>query len=98
MDMNKLTQKAQEALQQAQVTAMEYGHSEIDAEHVLLTLLQQEHGLVPRLIERVGASVATLLARIEEELQGRARATGDEASFTRTSSREGRASSQASAR
>jgi ATP-dependent Clp protease ATP-binding subunit ClpB len=83
MDMNKLTQKAQEALQQAQVTAMEYGHSEIDAEHVLLTLLQQEHGLVPRLIERVGASVATLLARIEEELQGRARATGDEASSER---------------
>ncbi len=83
MDLSKLTQKAQEALQHAQVVAMEHGHTEIDAEHVLLTLLQQENGLVPRLIERAGASVPTVQARVEDELQGRARVNGDGGSADR---------------
>ena len=39
MDMNKTTQKVQEALQQAQVKALRYGHQEVDAEHVNLDQL-----------------------------------------------------------
>ena len=51
MDLSKTTQKVQEALQQAQVKALRYGHQEVDAEHVLFALLDQEGGLVPRLID-----------------------------------------------
>ena len=55
MDPNLLTQKMQEALHDAQTRALRDGHTEIDAEHLLLALLTQADGLVPRLLERAGA-------------------------------------------
>jgi len=76
MDLSKTTQKVQEALQQAQVKALRYGHQEVDAEHVLYALLDQESGLVPRLIENIGASVPVLRARTEQELEKRPRVAG----------------------
>ncbi|MBN2704108.1 MAG: ATP-dependent chaperone ClpB [Pontiellaceae bacterium] len=76
MDLSKTTQKVQEALQQGQVKALRYGHQEVDNEHVLLALLDQENGLVPRLIERVGASVPVVRARTEQELEKRPRVQG----------------------
>ena len=76
MDLNKTTQKVQEAMQQAQVKALRYGHQEVDAEHVLLALLEQEGGLVPRLIESIGASVPVITARTEQELEKRPRVSG----------------------
>ncbi len=76
MDLSKTTQKVQEALQQAQVKALRYGHQEVDAEHVLFALLDQEGGLVPRLIENVGASVPVVRARVEQELEKRPRVQG----------------------
>jgi ATP-dependent Clp protease ATP-binding subunit ClpB len=76
MDTGKLTQKAQEALQAAQVKAVRYGHQEIDVEHVLLALLVQENGLVARLVERMGGSLATLTARVEELLDRRPKVSG----------------------
>jgi ATP-dependent Clp protease ATP-binding subunit ClpB len=50
MDMNRLTQKSQEAMQAAQAIALRYGHTEVDGEHLLLALLDQSEGLVPRLL------------------------------------------------
>ena len=50
MDPNKLTQKTQEALHDAQTKALRYGHTEVDVEHLLLALLDQPEGLVPRLL------------------------------------------------
>ncbi|NNJ69905.1 MAG: ATP-dependent chaperone ClpB, partial [Kiritimatiellales bacterium] len=76
MDMNKTTQKVQEALQQAQVKALRFGHQEVDAEHVLFALLEQEGGLVPRLIEGIGASVPVIKAQVEQELEKRPRVQG----------------------
>ncbi len=76
MDISKTTQKVQEALQQAQVKALRYGHQEVDAEHVLFALLDQENGLVSRLIESVGASVPVVRARVEQELEKRPRVEG----------------------
>ena len=42
MDMNKTTQKVREAMQKAQVKTLRYGHQEVDAEHMLFALLEQE--------------------------------------------------------
>ena len=50
MDPNQLTQKTQEALHDAQTKALRYGHTEVDVEHLLLALLDQPDGLVPRLL------------------------------------------------
>jgi len=55
MDMNRLTQKSQEALHDAQTKALRFGHTEVDGEHLLLALLEQPDGLVPRLVGQAGA-------------------------------------------
>jgi ATP-dependent Clp protease ATP-binding subunit ClpB len=47
MDMSKLTQKSQEALQQAQSEAVRRHHTETDGEHLLLALLDQPEGIIP---------------------------------------------------
>ena len=51
MDLNRLTQKSQEALHDAQTKALRFGHTEVDGEHLLLALLDQPDGLVPRLLD-----------------------------------------------
>ncbi len=54
MDMNRLTQKSQEALQEAQTIAGRMGQTEVDGEHLLLALLDQPDGLIPRLLRPGG--------------------------------------------
>ena len=76
MDMNRLTQKSQEALQDAQTKALRFGHTEVDGEHLLLALLDQPEGLVPRLLAQAGADPNRLRADLEAELGRRPRLTG----------------------
>ncbi|MEW5800741.1 MAG: ATP-dependent chaperone ClpB [bacterium] len=76
MDMNRLTQKSQEALQQAQTKALRYGHSQIDGEHLLLALLEQPEGLIPRLFHKMDVPVESLKTEIEQVLQKRPRVSG----------------------
>src|SRR4029079_5545002 len=76
MDPNKLTQKTQEALHDAQTKALRYGHTEVDVEHLLLALLDQPEGLVPRLLTRAEVDAGTLRAAIEQHLEGRPRVSG----------------------
>jgi ATP-dependent Clp protease ATP-binding subunit ClpB len=54
MDLNKFTQKSQEAIALAQADAVRRGHQQVDAEHLLLALAVQEDGLVPKLLQRAG--------------------------------------------
>src|ERR1700736_3119263 len=65
MDANRLTQQSQEALHDAQTKALRFGHTEVDGEHLLLALLEQPDGLVPRLLVRVGADPDT--KRLKEQ-------------------------------
>ncbi|HSU36193.1 MAG TPA: Clp protease N-terminal domain-containing protein, partial [Propionibacteriaceae bacterium] len=74
--MSKLTQKSQEALQQAQSEAVRRGHSETDGEHLLLALLDQAEGIIPRLLEQTGVDVQGLRAAIASELDRRPKVTG----------------------
>jgi len=76
MDLNKLTQKSQEAVQSAQTKALRYGHVEIDGEHLLLVLLEQSDGLIPRLLKRMDVSVEALQRAVEQELERRPRVSG----------------------
>ncbi len=76
MDMSKLTQKSQEALQRAQSEAARLGHTETDGEHLLLALLDQSDGLVPRLLDQAGVDVAGLRGAVETELGRRPKVTG----------------------
>jgi ATP-dependent Clp protease ATP-binding subunit ClpB len=76
MDLNKLTQKSQEAVQAAQSIGAQYGHVEVDGEHLLLALLQQENGLAPRLIQKMDVSVDAVRQALEQELGRRPRVSG----------------------
>ena len=76
MDMNRLTQKSQEAVQQTQAIALRYGHTEVDGEHLLLALLDQPEGLVPRLLRQFDADVDALRAAVDGDLQRRPKVTG----------------------
>ena len=76
MNINKLTQKSQEALSAAQNLAVTMGHTEVDGEHLLVALLKQEGGLVPRLLERMNISTGALASAVEQDLSKRTRVTG----------------------
>ncbi|HRW03606.1 MAG TPA: ATP-dependent chaperone ClpB [Caldilineaceae bacterium] len=76
MRLDKYTQKAQAALLDAQSRAEQYGHATVDPEHLLLALLQQEGGVVPAVINRIGADSATLERSVESALNAKARASG----------------------
>jgi ATP-dependent Clp protease ATP-binding subunit ClpB len=76
VDPNRLTEKSQEALQEAQSVAARFGHPEVDGEHLLLALLSQADGLVPPLLARAGADPGELAAEVEAELGRRPRVSG----------------------
>jgi ATP-dependent Clp protease ATP-binding subunit ClpB len=76
LDLNRLTQKSQEALHDAQTKALRFGHTEVDGEHLLLALLDQPEGLVPRLLAAAGADPDALRAAVEAKLGRRPRMTG----------------------
>ena len=63
MQPDRLTIKAQEALQNAQQLAQERSHQQLDAEHLALALIQQEDSLIPQLLQRIGAPAAPTLPR-----------------------------------
>lgn len=76
MDINKMTQKTQEALQSAQDIALKRGHVEVDGEHLLAALLEQQGGLVPRLLQKMNVQVPGLTAALRQELDRRPSVSG----------------------
>ena len=60
MQLEKLTFKSQEALQEAQNIAREFSHQEIDGEHLALALIRQKDSLIPDLLEKIGVPPAKL--------------------------------------
>ncbi len=76
MPANKLTNKSQEALAQAQSIASEYHHQQVDALHLLLALLQDSEGLITQLLKRMDINVPALARDVEAELSKLPRVTG----------------------
>ena len=74
--MDKLTIKAQEALQAAQGVAQRFSHQEIDGEHLLLALLDQREGLIPPLLQKLGVRPEMLAGEIDDELDRRPKVQG----------------------
>jgi ATP-dependent Clp protease ATP-binding subunit ClpB len=76
MDLNRYTQKAQEAVVQAQQLAQELSHQNIEPGHLLLALLQQPEGIIPAIVTKVAGSVVALRQDINDDLQGRPKIYG----------------------
>lgn len=76
MNMNRLTQKSQEAVFEAQNIAIRHGHQEVGVEHLALALLTQENGLIPKLLARMNLPLENLKNLLEQELSKRPRISG----------------------
>jgi ATP-dependent Clp protease ATP-binding subunit ClpB len=76
MDINRFTQKAQEALSSSQTKAVRYGHQQVDVEHLFASLLEQERGLASSLLNKTGLEVDGLKRRLEQELSRMPKVTG----------------------
>jgi ATP-dependent Clp protease ATP-binding subunit ClpB len=68
MDMNRFTEKAQEALSAAQSKAIRSSHQQVDVEHLLSALLEQERGLAASILTRASVPIEALKRRVEQDL------------------------------
>ena len=75
MNLDKFTQKGQEAVLEAQRLAGEYNHSQIEPDHLLLALLRQPEGVAPQVAARLG-DVNALISQVEAALAGRPKVHG----------------------
>ncbi len=76
MRFDKFTEKAREAVVEAQELAQSYDHPSVDPEHLLMALLQQEGGVVPSVVQKIGTDPELLRQSVEQELARKPRATG----------------------
>ena len=74
----KLTVKAQEALQAAQAEARRRDHQAVDVEHLVLALLVQPEGIAKPVLDKIGAEASLVASRIEDELRTVPKVTGAE--------------------
>ena len=66
---DRFTERAQDAATRAYEILQRYGHNQLDNEHLLLALLEQPDGVVPQLIERLGADPGGLRSRLDDHLR-----------------------------
>lgn len=76
MDINKFTQKSQQALSDAQDIAIRNGHQEVDSLHLLSALLEQKEGLIPSLIRKMNVSEQRLKNSIADGLNRKPKVSG----------------------
>src|SRR5690349_2296631 len=78
---DKLSIKAQEALQSVQEIAQKLHHKEVDGEHLLSALIQQSDGLVRPLLDKLGLNPDAILQKLDEELNRRPQVHGEAETF-----------------
>ena len=76
MNINKFTQNSLQAVQGCEKVAYEYGNQEVEQEHLLYSLVTQEDGLIPKLIEKMGIQESLFCNRVEEGLRKRTKVQG----------------------
>jgi ATP-dependent Clp protease ATP-binding subunit ClpB len=76
MDQDRLTEKSLEALQTANRLAAKFNHQHMDVEHLLLALLDQEHGLAAAILGKAEVSVDAVKIKLQREVEKLPRVTG----------------------
>lgn len=76
MNAQKFTQKSLEAIQNAQSLYNEYGNAEMGQEHLLLALLQQDGGLIPQLMTKMGIDTAAMQQNVQQSVERLPRISG----------------------
>jgi ATP-dependent Clp protease ATP-binding subunit ClpB len=76
MNLDKYTQKSQEAILDSQGLARDLNHQSIEPAHLLMALLRQDAGVVPAIITKVAGSVQALRSDLQNDLDKRPKVTG----------------------
>jgi len=76
MKIERFTEKAREALSEANELAKEHNHSQIEVEHLLTALLAQEDGVVQQVIQKVGGNIAAAQRIVDSEIEHMPRVYG----------------------
>jgi ATP-dependent Clp protease ATP-binding subunit ClpB len=78
MNLDRYTQKAQEAIFAAQQLAQDMSHHEIEPAHLLLALVEQDEGVVPAIVTRISGSTKALAEEVRSELEKRSKVYGSQ--------------------
>ena len=76
MNLERYTEKAQEAIIQAKQLTQDFNHQSIEPAHLLLALLQQDEGVVPAVVTKVSGSVTAIREELRKELENRPKVYG----------------------
>lgn len=76
MNLQKLTQRSQQALQKAQAVAIEYQNQQLDCQHLLFSLIEQQEGLIGQLLRKLGKNPEQILQYLQAEIGKLPRVTG----------------------
>ena len=76
MNLQKFTEKAQQAILATPELAREYGHASVEPEHLLVTLLEQEDGVVPSVLRKLGVDPVALAGEIRDKLDKQPKMSG----------------------
>ncbi len=76
MDMNKMTVKSIEAVKEAERIALDHDHMEIEPAHLLLALMTQEGGVVPRVFKKMGKDDQQIIAALRADVEGKPSVSG----------------------
>jgi len=76
MDVEKLTVKVQQSLNEAQLLAVKNNHQQVDTIHLFAALIAQEDGLIPNIFSKMGVNITQLNEDIKKALDKMPRVTG----------------------
>ena len=77
MRYDRFTLKAQESIQEAESLAHRFNHSSIEPDHILMALLEQRDGIIPPLLEKLGASTDELIDETQGVLNAKPKVYGE---------------------
>lgn len=77
MDMEKITIKVQQSLNEAQLIAVKYNHQQIEVIHLFMALISQEYGLIPNIFSRMGVNINHIKQSTHSELDKMPKVLGE---------------------
>ncbi|TNJ42971.1 ATP-dependent chaperone ClpB [Tamlana fucoidanivorans] len=85
MNLNNYTIKSQEAIQQAQQIAQEYGHQQIENEHIFKGIFEVDENVLPFLLKKLNVNVSILKQALEKQLESFSKVSGGDIMLSRES-------------
>jgi len=76
MQYEKLTVKAREAIENSRIIAGKNSHQQIEPEHLLIALILQKDGIVPRVLEKLGVDTLQITGKLDKELNKKPKVSG----------------------